>query len=337
MQMHKPSNMILFIIFMLTVSVLLAALTWSIFRSNQSLTPSAANAAALSSQVENPLFVGSSRREQRRRHDWMLFIAGLRIPPRTSNKDALQILQGFLADRFGLLNNVCEVIKYIPGVSAKRSIMIAKVDGLTFHQVLLWKNLLLRGTSISVDVPRKQMDLRRRYSTRMESRESQPPGPRSIARRPALAPATNPTQQAPNLAPDAHHEPGPSNANVTGELNEQVGGNSASDSPWRWPDQEFSADCILEQRKVGRRVEYLVKFTGFDTPEWCKAQDVGSDLKAGWWAAHPEFRPTPRQPRVRDAQPASPAILAATNASPQPIRRSSRVASRAGGGSQASH
>jgi hypothetical protein len=255
--------MIFFIIFMLIVSVLLAALTWLMFRSNQSLTPSAANAAALSSLVDNPLFVGSSRRQQRRRHDSMLFIAGLRIPPRTSNKDALQILQDFLSDRFGLVDTICEVIKYIPGVGVKRSIMIAKVDGRTSHQVLLWKNLLLRGTPISVDAPRKQMDLRRRYSQRTESRESQPPGPQSVARRPTLAPSANPTQPAPTLPPDAHGEPGPSNANAAGALNEQVEGNAASDAP----DRQYSADCVLEERKVGRWIEYLVKFTGFDAPE----------------------------------------------------------------------
>jgi len=44
-------------------------------------------------------------------------------------------------------------------------------------------------------------------------------------------------------------------------------------------EQEWFVDCILNSRMYRRRLQYLVKWTGFDQPDWEPAENV-NELEA---------------------------------------------------------
>jgi Retroviral aspartyl protease len=352
MLMLKLTNMYSLGIFVLIASFLLDVLTRLFTRSNPVQTSTCANASALTRVVDNPLFLPSPCGNQRYRREKLLFFAGLPIPKRTSPENALRILQDFLSDRFALENCVLRVLKFIPGVPAKRSILIAQVDGPTFHQLLLWKNAILKGSSITIDVPRMRSDLRRRFTKRsvkhhqpserapqstgrptarngvygdLRTMLRSPPQPHTIVRRANLSPMDpnlpgfDENGPAPSIIPDPI--PTALNASTPAPSEDEVD-----------PEKEYEADCILGQRREGRVLKYLVKFVGSDTHHWCNADDVGPGLLDEWWAAHPEYRP---KPRTRPTLPPSSSNPPPTTSQPQqPTRRSARIASQTGGPSQ---
>lgn len=336
-------------IFVSISSVLLAKLICLIIRSKRSSKPQVLPVAVQSPDlpllVHNPLFRASAPVLRPRHRPLHLVINGLNMPPRTTKVGANKILQDFLIDRFGLVNNISEVVFYMPGIAPIRSQIVAAVDEVTYHHVLLWKSVLLRASpGVHVDKVRSKRSLRHRFKERERGRHLPPPNTTAVPPAAAPAHATNPTS-AVTAGPNQVAEPtshiadaiqGRIQAAIVRQPNEEAEQREGID-----PDREFEVEAIIGQKVENGRKFFQVRFVGYDQPEWCRADNVGIGAKREWWAANPQYACAPRR-RQTQAQPtqsvpndSSEAPNEAGPSTSQP-RRSSRVALRGVGSAQVS-
>lgn len=153
--------MIIYIIIMLILLVLSYLLT----RRSDRSTSRFVRLGAIT--PKNPLFVKVKQFSFfNLRPYYVLFVAGLQIPPSTSHRDCVGILNSFFQRKFGLSGVVNKLLVFHPSCDMRRSIAIVRVSHSSYSFVLRCKHICLRGSTVTVDKLRHRPSIKRHYNMR---------------------------------------------------------------------------------------------------------------------------------------------------------------------------
>lgn len=153
--------MIIYIIIMLILLVLSYLLT----RRSDRSTSRFVRLGAVT--PKNPLFVQVKQFSFfKLRPYYVLFVAGLQIPPSTSHRECVGILNSFFQRKFGLSGVVNKLLVFHPSCDMRRSIVIVRVSHSSYSFVLRCKHICLRGSTVTVDKLRHRPSIKRHYNMR---------------------------------------------------------------------------------------------------------------------------------------------------------------------------
>ena len=277
-------------------------------------------------------------------------VIGLDLPGKATFAGVKRVLSEFCARELDLDAVGLTVVAARRATVSGKPMVLVCVPAQVGQAVMDRKGLLDGSCGVSIDRPRTREALQKRYALRQRKPRpqaeevpfnAQPASPSPQPDAASLPPAVrrekrttlpqedqaSGAQQRVCTSPGALRPaqqkcpPAPATA--------MEGAESAAEKEW-------AAECVLEERLEGGVRQYLIKFVGYDEPEWQKATLANKALKAAWQLAKAESRkelPTPsgvEEEAQLPPPPPPPPPRPAPPPPPPPARRTSaRVAARA--------